>query len=152
MTRKFFARLVISLIVVLLLGFVFARRRRPILFQILAETGCACGEYHENVTGWIVLNPFRDRSPERSAANFLEDLRNGRCTAESTLCQYALNGHRVSEWRLANLRDTGQSVQLYYKLTAFGVDAARFRFSGEGLVEVTRVQNGWKVSCYSSYF
>jgi hypothetical protein len=34
----------------------FARGQRPVLFHILAETECACGDYHEEVTGLIVRN------------------------------------------------------------------------------------------------
>jgi hypothetical protein len=137
---------------VLSLGAAFALRRRPILFHIFADTGCACGDYHEEVTGLIVRNPFRDSSPEKSAARFLEELRNDRCTATPSLCQYALDGHRVSEWRLVNRLDRGNGVLLYYKLTKYGAPDPRYKLSGEGLIEVVRTQGGWAVANYSSYF
>ena len=44
----------------LLLGAAYTLRRRPILLHVFADTGCACGEYHDEVTGLIVRNPFRD--------------------------------------------------------------------------------------------
>jgi hypothetical protein len=39
-------------------------RRKPVLFHIMAETGCACGDYHEEVTGLVIFNPLRDRLRE----------------------------------------------------------------------------------------
>jgi hypothetical protein len=136
----------------LLVGTVFALHDSPILFHIFAETNCACGEYHEEVTGVTVRNPFRDRSPERSAEGFLEDLRNGRCTVDVMLCRYALEGHRVSDWRLANRRDRTDGVQLYYTLTKFAEPDPKYRLTGEGLIEVVRTEGRWTVTNYSSYF
>lgn len=69
---------------VVLVGAAFALLRTPVLLHISAETDCACGEYHEEVTGVTIRNPLRDTSPERSAGKFLEGLRNGRCTEDET--------------------------------------------------------------------
>ena len=54
----------------LLLGAAYTLRRRPILFHVFADTGCACGEYHDEVTGLIVRNPFRDPYPNRVLPSF----------------------------------------------------------------------------------
>jgi hypothetical protein len=51
---------------VLLLGTAYALRQRPILFHLFSDTGCACGDYHEQVTGLIAKNPFRDFTPEKT--------------------------------------------------------------------------------------
>jgi hypothetical protein len=142
--------LVLSLaIVVVLYSCLVFIQGKPVLLHALAETGCACGEYHEDVTGLVVFNPFRNRSPERSAEQFFEELRSGECIAATSLCQYALNGHRVSEWRLANARKVGDGQFLYYKLTK--MDSPN-RLTGEGTVKVMRAQNKWTVVYYSSYF
>lgn len=127
-------------------------QRRPVLFHVLGETGCACGDYHAEVTGAVAFNPFRSRLPEKSAQKFLEGLRDGTCSAEASLCRYAMNGHRVSDWRLANLHEDGNRAALYYKLTKLGADESRFHLTGEGVVELTRTQDGWTVTNYSSYF
>jgi len=151
--KKLFAGLVIAVIVVICIfyGFAFISRK-PVIFQVLADSNCACGDYHQDVTGLIALNTFRDRSPEKAAGTFLEDLRNGRCTADISICRYGLDNHRVSGWRLANLRIVGNHTLLYYKLTKFGSDEAKFRLQGEGLIEVIHAQDGWTVANYSSYF
>jgi hypothetical protein len=147
---RFVACLAVAL--ALSLGIAYALRQRPVLFHVWAETDCACGDYHEDVTGLRVLNPFRDLAPEQSATTFLEELRNGQCTAVASLCQYALVEHRVSEWRLANRQDRNDRVLLYYKLTKYATAETKYSFTGEGLIEVVRTQSGWEVANYSSYF
>ena len=136
----------------LLLGAAYTLRRRPILIHAFADTGCACGEYHGEVTGLIVRNPFRDPLPEQSAARFLNELRNGGCTADASLCQYALDGHRVSDWRLANRHDNGHSVLLYYKLAKYAASDRKYELTGEGQIEVVPTNGSWTVANYSSYF
>jgi hypothetical protein len=131
---------------------VFAFLRRPVLLHVLSETGCACGEYHPEVTGVIVLNPLRDRAPEQSAATFLEDLRNGKCNVNDSLCAYALKNHRVSDWRLKSRLDDLHRVQLYYTLTQYGVTEPEHGLTGEGSIEVTQNEGSWAVTNYSSYF
>lgn len=135
----------------LLFGGAFAARSRPVLFQVFAQTHCACGEYFEEVTGWTVFNPFRDRSPERSAAQFLDELKDGKCTVDDQLCRHALDEHRISEWRLENRHDRNGRVELYYRLTKPGAPP-KLRLTGQGRVDVSRKQNQWTVSFYSSYF
>ena len=136
---------------VLLCGGAFATRRRPVLFQVFAETNCACGEYFQEVTGWTVFNPFRDQSPERSAAQFLDELKEGKCTVDAQLCRYALDEHRISEWRLENRHDRNGRVELYYRLTKPGAPT-KLRLEGQGRVNVALSQSRWTVSFYSSYF
>lgn len=138
--------------VLLFLGAAYTLRRRPILFHVFADTGCACGEYHDEVTGLIVRNPFRDPLPEQSAAKFLAELREGRCAVDAALCQYAMDGHRVSNWRLVNRHDNGHSVSLFYKLTKYAAPDPKYELSGEGVIEVVPTHGGWTVANYSSYF
>jgi hypothetical protein len=118
----------------------------------MAESGCACGEYHEEVTGIVVRNPFRDVSPEQIGARFLKDLSDGRCAGSSSICQYALPDHRVSEWRLVNRQDARDHIQLFYKLTKYGELDGKYKLTGEGLIEVEPSNGVWMVTKYSSYF
>ena len=146
--RRFLLMSAAALLVIL----AFALWRKPVLLHVLAETGCACGEYHAEVTGLVVRNPFRNRSPERTASLFLEDLRNGRCKADDAVCGYALERHRISDWRLRNRVDTGDHVELYYRLTKYGVTEPEYKLTGEGLVELARTGTAWRVVGYSAYF
>jgi hypothetical protein len=68
------------------------------------------------------------------------------------VCQYALDGHRISDWRLANRHDEGDTLTLYYKLTKYQAPDPRYQLTGEGIVVLLHVQGGWKVVGYSSYF
>jgi hypothetical protein len=132
-------------------------RSNPVLFHLFADTNCACGDYQEELSGLVLFNPFRDRSPEAVADNFLEQAREGKCAANTpeaaALCAYTLENHRVAAWRLANRQDKLHRVSLYYKLTKLGEENdSRYRFTGEGLVEVVNTNDGWKVAFYSSDF
>jgi hypothetical protein len=126
--------------------------RRPVLVQLFGEWGCACGDYHEKVTGVVVRNPLRDRQPERVAGEFLDALKANRCVANSGLCDYALPSHRISDWRLVNREDAPDSVRLYFKLAKYGTSNPGYHLTGEGMVQVERSKGGWQVSAYSSYF
>ena len=153
MKSRHVGRIIASAAVALLiLGAAYALRGRPILLHVMADSGCACGEYHEEVTGIVVRNPFRDVSPEQIGARFLEDLGNGRCAGSSSICQYALPDHRVSEWRLVNRDDTPGRIQLFYKLTKYGELDRKYQLTGEGLIEVRPSNGTWTVTNYSSYF
>lgn len=147
-TRKF---LLIGAVTVLLILAV-AVWQKPVVLHVFADSGCACGEYHAEVTGLVVRNPFRDRSPEDNASQFLGDLRNGQCTVDDAVCGYALVGHRVSDWRLRNRHDEGDHVELYYKFTKYGATEPQYKLTGEGLIELARTRSGWRVVNYSAYF
>lgn len=135
----------------------YIQHGNPVLFHLFADTDCACGDYQEEVSGLVLFNPFRDRSPEAVADNFLEQARKGKCVANTpdaaALCAYTLQHHRVAAWRLANRQDQLHRVSLYYKLTELGEEGdSRYRLTGEGVVEVVDTDAGWKVAFYSSYF
>jgi hypothetical protein len=121
----------------------------------MAETDCACGEYHADVSGFFIRNPLRDPSPERVASSFFQDLRAGRCPLNAAVeaCRYAQDGHLVSDWKLMNRRDEPDRSLLFYKLTKRGEEFdPKYRLSGEGLVEVATSAADAHVIMYSSYF
>ena|SRR5215469_8325892 len=152
MRQSLFGKFLLTSALAGLLIFSFVLSQKPILLHVFADTGCACGEYHAEVTGLVVRNPFRDRSPEETASRFLDDLRSGRCSVDEAVCGYALATHRVSAWQLRNRQDRGNHTELYYKLTKYGVTEPEYRLTGEGLVELTRTGSGWSVIGYSAYF
>jgi hypothetical protein len=147
-------------IIVLLTIYAYRMRSRPVLMHLLAETDCACGDFHEEVSGLVIRNPFRDRAPEKAANLFFEKLRQGQCAGYPAdpamgiqLCKYALEEHSVANWRLVNRQDQEQHVLLYYKLTKLGVEnLPHHNLTGEGEVAVTETGGKWFVTGYSSYF
>jgi len=149
--NRYWLALFASLVAVLFLGPALVPDR-PVLSHFFADTGCACGEFHEDVTGLVVFNPFRNKLPEQSASKFLEEVRSGKCSGDAAVCQYALTNHRVSEWRLENARNVGKHEVLYYRLTHIGSSEPRFRLTGEGAIEMMPSADGWKVVDYASYF
>jgi hypothetical protein len=151
---------VISIALISVGVYAYRVRREAVLLHMLADADCACGDYHEEVTGLVILNPFRDQAPERAALSFFERLRKGQCQTtppdvvlDAQLCRYALDGHRVSNWKLMNRQDQDQNVVLYYKLTKLGAENEPHRnLTGEGAVGVTKIGGTWTVTGYSSYF
>ncbi len=125
---------------------------KPVLAHVFGEHDCACGDFHDQVTGFVVWNPFRDRAPERATDNFLNDLRANRCSGPDDLCRYALPNHRISDWTLAYRENLPAGVRLYYKLTKYGTSDRAYHLTGEGSVFVRRAGARWEVTWYSSYF
>jgi hypothetical protein len=109
------------------------------------------------VTGLIVLNPIRNRAPEKVAAQFLSELRNGKCEARTVpwLCNDAFERRPVLDWRLKNRTDSGNKVVLFYLIKG------KFRPDrdidpedawGEGMVQVERVETVWHVTNFGSRY
>ena len=123
----------------------------------LFAASCPCPTFHEQVTGLIVLNPLRNRAPEKVATQFLSDLRNGKCEARTVpwLCSDAFERRPVLDWKLRNRKDTDNTVRLFYLLRG------KFRPDrdidpedawGEGMVQVERVGTDWEVTNYGSHY
>jgi hypothetical protein len=125
---------------------------RPVLFHAFVEDACACGEYYKKVTGVVLWNPFRDRSPENTAKAFFQNLRSGKCFEARELCDHGLDRYRVSDWYLANREDSPNSATLYFKLTKYGESDPKFRLTGVGLLELRKGVSGWRVANYDSVF
>ena len=123
----------------------------------LFAASCPCPTFHEEVTGLIVLNPLRDRAPERVATQFLSDLRNGKCEARTVpwLCKAALERRPVLDLRLRNRKDVGNTVMLFYLFKGKvrpDRDIDPEDIWGEGMVQVERIGPDWKVTNYGSRY
>ena len=125
----------------------------------LFGASCPCPTFHEHVTGFIVLNPLRDRAPEKLATQFLSELRSGKCNADERtvpgLCKAALQRRPVLDLRLKNRKDIGDTVLLFYMFKG------KFRPDrdtdpedvwGEGTVQVERMGTEWRVTKYGSRY
>ena len=123
--------------------------RKPVLLHV-SDGSCACSD--EEITGFIVLNPFRDRSPEKSAEVFLNNLRSGKCSGDDSICIDALKNHYVSNWQFRNRDDDQGSVELYYNVTEHVPTNPLYTESGEGTVDLVRKESSWVVTSYSTKF
>ena len=140
---------------VLVAALSWRRRDGMVLVHAFAETGCACGEFHEGVTGINLLNPLKDRQPEKAAEKFFQEAAHGRCSAQydAELCQYYEREAPVKGWKLVNAVSNGDGIDLFYKLDSSRQDRlANTSWTGEGCVHVRRLAGGWQASWYSAYF
>ena len=118
-----------------------------------------CPTFHDEVTGLIVLNPLRDRTPERAASLFLSDLRNRECIADERivpgLCKDALERRPVLDLRLRNRRDVNSTVTLFYFFKGKfrpDRDIDPWDAWGEGMVQLERKGQNWVVINYGSRY
>jgi hypothetical protein len=136
----------------------WTHRSRPVLFELLHETNCACGNFHEEISGLTWLNPFRERSPEYAADHFFEELEKKNCPDNTTegICHYALEEVRpVIKWKLRNRKESVGRVSLYYSLRGrYRPDHDLYPHDswGEGMVEVQRSGDKWRVTGYGAYY
>ena len=157
--RKFLTRglLLVALLPIAVAG-AWTRRSRPVWLELLHETDCACGDFHEEVTGYTLLNPFRDRTPERAVDSFFEQLKTGKCgeNVYAGVCQYATEEVRpVLRWKLMNRKDSAGRISLYYRLKGKSQPDRSLVADdiwGEGLVEVQANGNTLKITGYGAYY
>jgi hypothetical protein len=126
---------------------VLYRFTQPVLFHIPGD--CVCSDYSDRVDGFTILNPIRNRAPERSADGFLADLRDGRTSNYATPqlvseVRGPSAGARHLQWSLRYREDFGSKVLLYYGLDNTGAAHLPLEYGGEGMVEVDRVNGSWK--------
>jgi len=124
-----------------------------VLLHAFYDPFCACGDYSEEVGGINVLNPLRDRQPERVAEQFFQDASQGKCSGRysTDLCQYFQGEAPAKGWKLANAVAKDDGIDLFYKLDS-SRDPPNKSWTGEGCVHVSRIAAGWRVSSYGAYF
>jgi len=98
-----------------------------------------------------ILNPFRSRTPERTADTFLGAAANGACAPEASeaLCSF-IKKHPLpaAEWRLVNRRDSTKEIRLFYRLEGKQV---RPNKNDRCLIAEVRLQQSgetWEISGY----
>ena len=131
----------------------YASRSNPVLYRYLLQ-GDPVGEPE-----FAIFNPFRDRSPERTAEAFLEHLRAGNCAEVITglnntpdynqeICGRESNYPLVA-WRLENRTGDAARVRMYYEVQR---KTYRPAFQGQLWVTVERRGGNWQVSQYESWY
>jgi hypothetical protein len=108
-----------------------------------------CTDWSDRIQGHVIFNPLRNQAPERVADRFLEDVREGRTSglAEPGLAVRLAGDRRhfaAAQWKLAFREDSGSSVDLYYKLDAFGDHDPTFANASEGVIEMKKINGNWK--------
>jgi hypothetical protein len=130
----------------------FATRSRPVAYAFV-ESGDPVGE-----PVLSVLNPFRNRAPERAAESVLEDLkRNDYARALSKIGDPKApkadiaareNESRLRSWRLMNRTDSGASSKLFYQTKR----GRRGSPDSPLWMTVERTHDGWKVKSYEAWY
>ena len=113
-----------------IVGALLARNSHAVLWRAPFSINQLSGEDHN----YVLFNPFRDRSPERVAAAYLEAMRRGSCTdAEKLTANVVLpnqftcaqmqseyrNVRNLFVQRLRDRRKDGGVVVLYYSNTGY---------------------------------
>jgi hypothetical protein len=134
------------------LGALFLARRNPVVFAY-HEVGSPSAE-----PTWVFFNPFRDRSPERTATGLLHRLQVGD-TIETPRLFRGLSPERVLElgkleaeypltgWKLAHRIDERTEVRLVFRVS---------RGPSERLISTVwvtfRLRGGWEPFMYESWY
>lgn len=129
----------------------FMRRDSPVVLEL----GTDVGADHD----FQILNPFRDRGPERAATSFLERLKAGQCSSafrglgikESSIessCakerEYPIRGLRLE----ARGRDGGKEI-LRYRVQRVSKGET---FDDPFWIWVTEAADGWKVTACDKWY
>ena len=144
-------RLRTSLIVIIILipGFLFLTRTKPVVLRIPKEDTIRPAYY-------CLLNPFRDRGPETVAATYLSQLRDGH--VQSIACcvgerKYILEKELqwpIQSWRIGDRTDSAGRSEIEYFVKR-GNGYSRY---GEEEVHVTIIRSGdrWELQSFSAVY
>src|ERR1700753_3816589 len=102
----------------------YADRSRPVVYALRESRD----PVHEPV--WSVLNPFRDRAPERPAETLLSHLQRGEydiaaaeikssASTKADLVEQERT-YPLRAWKLVDRRQGGGNVELFYRVTRGG--------------------------------
>jgi hypothetical protein len=117
-------------VIAAIVGALLARDSHPVLWRAPFSINQLSGEDHN----YVLFNPFRDRSPERAAAAYLDAMRRGNCADAEPLstnlvlpnaltCEQMQSEYRdhrsLFVQRLRDRRWEGSNVVLYYSNTGY---------------------------------
>lgn len=141
-----------ALLLVIALALAWYAKGRTVLFA-LYDTGDPRKE-----PVWSILNPIRNRGPERTAAAFLAELRQGQAdqafrhlhVRSDAMAQARLkeSQYPVQRWKLLDRRDSNEGVKLYYLV----LRASSKEFDSPIWLTVQRTPIGWEVTEFESWY
>lgn len=130
----------------------FATRSRPVVYA-LTEAG---DPVHEPV--WSLLNPFRDRSPERAAEIVLQHFRRGEYeeaagqidqpTERRAQIVREEKDHPLLSWKLVDRTDTIGTTKLFYR-RAWGKSSS---LDAPLWISLRRSGREWKVATFEGWY
>jgi len=124
---------------------------RPVLISISPDPGMI------RPRNYCVMNPFRNRSAERAADQFLRQLRRHDLSvlnvAESPRERYTVNEAKwpVEEWRIGRRKDAGRRVELMYWVRR-GNGYSRDGYEEEVYLTVDRSRDPARVVSFSAIY
>ncbi|MDQ3847609.1 MAG: hypothetical protein M3261_01480 [Thermoproteota archaeon] len=134
-------------------AYLFFNRSNPVLYRHVDR---ASAQY----SAFLILNPFRDRKPERQAEVVLQRLQSR--NYQQALSLASLDSERVTylcereqkylleSWSLMDYQGDGKKVRLIYNL---------YRNSGDGehlsppaWIDVEKINGEWQATSYETYY
>ncbi len=112
----------------------------------------------------ITMNPFRDRTIERTANSFIAEMRDGNC--RKLLAQWGRDyrkkradflcnseaQHPLISWNLVEWEDAPPLVILYYKGQRYSTPAQDSTYKDLFSVTEEKKDDGWTVTKYDSFY
>ena len=147
---KKYLRRISQILALLIIGSVvllYLTRSHPVLLRIPPDDTIRPRYY-------CVLNPFRDKAPEKLAEQYLNKLREGTVEAIAPFLgerTYILEKEKqwpIQSWRIGDRKDTAEKVEIMYWVKRDN------GYSGEEAVffDVIRSGENWKVKTYSAIY
>ena len=152
--RRHMKRIVVVVLAILVgvASYLFFTRSNPVVYRHVDR---AAGNY----SAFVILNPFRDREPERRAESVLRALKARDCRRalslqmlDSARVEYLCereNKYPIESWDLMDRKGDGRKTQLIYDLNRFGNEGK----SGSSLAWIDVENNGtWRATRYDTFY
>lgn len=143
--------------VIVALGLIVLSVIVGILYWLFTIDGPILYSYRDSASAsrdptFIIFNPLRDRNPEIEAERILMQIKIGHCEKavsnlpfteieKMVVCEREAES-RLEDWTLRNRRQVANTVSLHYRTKREGFPG----FGGEGLIEIEKSSNIWKVT------
>jgi hypothetical protein len=112
----------------------------------------------------ITMNPLRDRTIERTATDFVAEMRNGNCRhllaawekdyrrkRAQFICDSETQ-HPLISWKIVEWEDAPPLVILHYKGARFSTPAQTAKYEDLFSVTEEKKNGGWVVTKYDSFY
>lgn len=134
-------------------AYLYVSRSNPVVYRYMLRGDPV------NEPEFTIFNPFRDRSPERTAEAFLEQMRSGKCTDAVAVLSHAADYNEemceresrlpLVAWRLENRSGDAAKVRMYYEVHRKTYPPA---YRGQLWITVERRGADWQVSRYECFY
>ncbi len=152
-TMKLRILIFILAVIIGLAAYLFFNRSNPVLYRYVDR---ASVQYNS----FVILNPFRNRQPERQAEVVLRGLKSRNC--QQALSLPALDAGRVAylcereqkylleSWSLMDYEGDGEKVKLIYSL--YRNSGGGERLSPPAWIDVEKINGEWRATDYETAY